>query len=346
MASRWSTARRPTPAAAVAAGAPPARLEAEFLRTCGERAAPRTGSESSPAGPTFSGTPTVIPNEAALDGLILGPDSVAWRATSDLRLYLGMLYPLLLQVAHPTVDAGVADHSDFEHRPWDRLLRTVDYVSLLVYGGPNAIEAGRRLRALHKRFRGTSANGSRYSALEPTAYAWVHATLIDTYVRTNARFGRALSRNERDHFYREYRDLGRLIGVRERDLPPTWAGFRVYFDATARDTLASTKSVERVLATVHDAGAPPMPISDLAWRAIRVPARRALFLGGVGLMDPWLRRRLHIRWTPIDDAQFLALGALSRALGPAMPASLKTIGPGHLRWRHAEIAAGPLGPGA
>jgi uncharacterized protein (DUF2236 family) len=288
----------------------------------------------------------IFPTEAEADGLLLGPDSVAWRATSDLRLYFGMLYPLVLQVAHPTIDAGVAEHSDFEHRPWDRLLRTVDYVSLLVYGGQSAIAAGRRLRTLHQRFRGTREDGARYSALEPTAYAWVHATLLDTYVRTNARFGRPLTQNEIDRFYREYRGLGRLIGVRKRDLPPTWPEFRTYFDETARRNLTRTGSVERVLATVHDVAAPPMPLSDLAWRAIRLPARRAMWLGGIGLMDPWLRRLLEIRWTPIDEAQFRALGVVSRGVGPLLPTSIKMIGPGHLRWRSAEIASGPLGPSA
>lgn len=286
----------------------------------------------------------LFPSDSDVGRLILGPDSVAWRATSDLRLYLGMLYPLLLQVAHPTVDAGVAEHSEFEQRPWDRLLRTVDYVSLLVYGGPEAIPAGRRLRSAHKRFRGTKPDGSRYSALEPSAYAWVHATLIDTYVRANARFGRPLTLSEIDRFYREYRGLGRLIGVRERDLPPTWRGFRRYFDATARETLTRTHSVERVLATIHDPGPPPMPVTARLWPVVKFPARRAVWLGGIGVMDPWLRRRLNIGWSPLDEAQFRALGVLSRAATPIMPADLKMIGPGHLRWRSAEIATGPLGP--
>jgi uncharacterized protein (DUF2236 family) len=54
----------------------------------------------------------IFPSEAELDQLVLGPESVAWRTTSDVRLNLAMLYPLLLQVAHPTVDAGVADFSE------------------------------------------------------------------------------------------------------------------------------------------------------------------------------------------------------------------------------------------
>src|SRR5437016_14489981 len=110
---------------------------------------------------------SLFPSDDELGQVLVGEDSVAWRYCSDARLYLVMLYPLLLQVAHPTVAAGVRDFSDFEQRPWDRLLRTLDYVNLLVYGGPQAVVAGRRLRDMHKRFRGLREDGQRYYALEP-----------------------------------------------------------------------------------------------------------------------------------------------------------------------------------
>jgi uncharacterized protein (DUF2236 family) len=288
----------------------------------------------------------VFPTDEELDGLILGPDSVAWRVTSDLRLNVAMLYPLLLQVAHPTVDAGVTDYSDFEHRPWDRLLRTMDYVSLLVYGGREAIAAGRRLRDLHKGFKGTKADGTRYSALEPAAYAWVHATLIAPYIHASAHFGSPMNDEDRRRFYSEYRGLGRLIGVRERDLPETWPAFCAYFRRTARATLEPTPSLHRVLSTVHRVGAPPTPITGRLWPVIRLPARRVVWLGSVGLLEPAVRRRLDIGWNPLDEAQFRALGAITKGLGPLMPASLKMTGPGHLRWRSAEIESGPLGHAA
>src|SRR5205085_4247200 len=110
-------------------------------------------------------------SEAESERLLVGPDSVAWRFGSDARLYFVMLNPLLLQVAHPTVGAGVRDYSDFERRPWERLMRTLDYVTLLVYGGRDAIAAGRRLRAIHEAFQGIREDGQRYWALEPQAYA-------------------------------------------------------------------------------------------------------------------------------------------------------------------------------
>jgi uncharacterized protein (DUF2236 family) len=286
-----------------------------------------------------------FPTEAESAGLIVGPESVAWRIGSDARLYFVMLYPLLLQVAHPTVGAGVRDYSDFEQRPWDRLLRTLDYVSLLVYGGDEAIPAGRRLRALHGAFRGVRDDGTRYHALEPEAYAWVHATLLDSYVAGHGHFGLSLREAEVEQFYREYRGLGRLIGVREHDLPPDWAGFRAYFENMVASQLVRTSAVDRVLKAVHEPAAPPVRLPQALWRTIRVPPRRALWLGGVGLLGAELRARLGIRWGRRDEVEFRALGAASRAATPVMPKALRITGPAQLRWRRDAIARGPLGDG-
>ncbi len=285
---------------------------------------------------------TLFPSDDEVQGLLLGPESVSWRFGSDVRMYAVMLYPLLLQVAHPTVGAGVRDYSDFERRPWDRLLRTLDYVNLLVYGGADAVAAGRRLRELHKGFRGTHDDGKPYYALEPDAYAWVHATLLETYVAGHAHFGRPMRKHEITRFYDEYRGLGRLIGVREGDLPPTWPQFRAYFAETVRTRLERTASVDRVLGTVMHA-TPPLPVPQGVWRAARLPASRVLWLGGLGMMDPGLRKRLGVRWTALDESAFRALGAMSRGLEPVLPQRLKVMGPAHLRWRQQEIATGPLG---
>jgi uncharacterized protein (DUF2236 family) len=286
---------------------------------------------------------SLFPTEAESEQLIVGPESVAWRIGSDARLYFVMLYPLLLQVAHPTVAAGVQDYSDFEQRPWERLLRTLDYVCLLVYGGREAIAAGRRLRALHGRFRGVKPDGTPYHALEPDAYAWVHATLLEAFIAGHAHFGLALTPDQVERFYREYRALGRLIGVRDGDLPPDYAGFRGYFERTAQTELVRTDAVDRVLRAVAAAAPPPVRIPHAVWRAIRIPPRRALWLGGVGLLGPELRARLEIAWGRRAAAEFKALGAVTRAATPVMPRALRITGPAQLRWRHAAIARGPLG---
>jgi uncharacterized protein (DUF2236 family) len=286
---------------------------------------------------------SLFPTGPEVDQLLTGPDSVAWRFGSDARLYLVMLYPLLLQVAHPTVGAGVRDYSDFESRPWDRLLRSLDWVNLLVYGGQNSAAAGRRLRELHKEFRGTREDGKRYYALEPEAYAWVHATLLESYVAGHARFGRPMSADQRERFYAEYRGLGRLVGVRDGDLPEDWAGFRVYFDRMMREELVRTESVDRVLRAVRGGAQPPISLPDPVWRAVTFPAQRAMWLGGLGLMPPYLRERLGVNWSRSDDTAFRSLGRISRGLTPVLPQRLQIMGPDQLRLRRRAIARGPLG---
>lgn len=288
----------------------------------------------------------MFPSGGEVDEILVGPDSVTWQRASDGRLYLVMLHALLLQVAHPTVGAGVSDYSEFERDPWSRLLRTIDWVTLLAYGGADAVPAGRRLRDLHKRFTGVRADGKRYHALEPEAYAWVHATLIHTYVAGHAHFGTPMRGAELERFYREYRGLGRLAGVRERDLPETWTGFRSYFDRMVAEELVWTDAVGQVTRALDRVPPPPVPISQLLWRAIRIPASAAVRLGGVGLLTPELRARLRLRWTDFDEARFRALGAFTRSLDPVMPRRLRVMGPAQLKWRRSAIARGPLGPQA
>lgn len=289
----------------------------------------------------------VLPAHDEIGRLTVGPDSLTWQYGSDIRLFLSPLYPLLMQVAHPTVGAGVQDYSDFERRPWDRLLRTIDYLLVLQYGGVEAGPTGRRLRELHKRFRGTRPDGTRYSALEPGAYAWVHATLLDAYVTGHAHFGRPMRGEQVERFYREYLRLGRLIGVRERDLPPDWAGFRAYFDQVVEHELEHTAAVDRVLRSIREVERPEVPLlPELVWRALRLPARRVLYVCGVGLLPPVLKERFGIRWTSRDQAELRAIGVASRSLTPVLPRALKVTGPAQLRWRRRAIARGPLGPAA
>lgn len=285
----------------------------------------------------------LFPTDEEIEGLVVGPDSLTWQFGSDVRLFLTMLYPLLLQVAHPTVGAGVRDYSDFEQRPWNRLFGTLDYLLVLQYGGRDAAAMGRRLRELHKGFKGMKPDGERYYALEPGAYAWVHATLLDAYVIGHAHFGRPMTPTQIERFYREYVGLGRLVGVRDGDLPGDWQGFRSYFDRTVERELERTESVDRVLRAVRQPTVPALP--ELLSRAIRLPASRVLYVCSVGLVPETLRERLGIRWQPRDEREFRMIGAATRRLTPVMPRRLLVSGPAQLRWRRQAIARGPLGAG-
>ena len=278
----------------------------------------------------------IFPTDDEIPDLLVGPESVTWQITSDVRLYSVMLYALLLQVAHPVVGAGVRDYSDFDRRPWNRLLRTIDYVTVLVYGGSDAVAMGRRLRGLHKGFQGVREDGKPYYALEPEAYAWVHATLLQSYVGGHAHFGRPLTPERRDKFYGEYKGLGRLIGVRERDLPASWGEFERYFNEMCEHQLVRTESalIRWCSPRSADSVPPPLPVMpEPLWRGLAIPARRGLWLGGVGLLTPELRERFGLVWTSADERQFQTLGRATRALTPVFPRQsvCGSYGPAQLR---------------
>ena len=285
----------------------------------------------------------LFPTEEEVDGLIVGPESLTWQFGSDLRLFLTMLYPVLLQVAHPTVAAGVRDYSDYEKRPWNRLFRTLDYLLVLQYGGRDAVAMGRRLRDIHKGFKGVKAEGQPYYALEPSAYAWVHATLLDAYVTGHAYCGRPMNRAQVECLYEEYRGLGRFVGVREGELPADWDGFRAYFDFVVATQLEHTESVDRVLRSINKVAIPRLP--NPLVRALLLPARRLVYVPGVGLLPKALRDRCELRWTRRDEHEFRAIGAVVRRMTPVMPKRMLISGPTQVRWRRRAIARGPLGPG-
>jgi uncharacterized protein (DUF2236 family) len=286
----------------------------------------------------------VLPPLEAAVTLVPPPGSITWRRAGDARLMVGAGYALLLQVSHPVVGAGVSDHSNFREDPWGRLVRTLDYTNVMVYGEPEeAVRMGRRVREMHKRIKGVDRHGRRYHALEPEAYAWVHATLADAIVAGHARFGRPMSRAETEDFYVEWRGLGRLLGVRERDLPADWAGFRAYFDDMVANRLEHTDSVRDVLDALTSPSRPPVrALPDGAWRAARLPTARLGALATIGLLPRILRARFGLRWTRAQELELRALGAASRSATPLMPAGLRRMGPAWLARRREAIVRGGM----
>ena len=288
------------------------------------------------------GVEPVFPDPDEIPALVVKPGSVVWRYAGDARLIATGAYAILLQVSHPTVGAGVSEHSRFKTDPWGRLLRTLDYSYAMTYGGPAvAARTGRRIRQMHKRIEGVRPDGERYHALEPEVFAWVHATLAHSVVRGHELLGRPMSAEEIDEFYVDWRRAGRLIGIRERDLPSSWADFSHYFEWMVEERLERTAAVEEVLESLASPARPPLDfLPQAVWRAARLPAMRQTNLVTAGLLPPQLRERFGIRWTFAKEAELRVLAAASRAVTPLLPGTLRNVGPSYLRWRHRAITGG------
>jgi uncharacterized protein (DUF2236 family) len=271
--------------------------------------------------------------------------TIVQRRATDVRIFGAAGYALLLQVGHPTVAAGVRDHSNYTVDPWGRFFGTADFVNLLVYGSPDqTARATANLRDMHRRIRGTDVDGTRYAALEPTAYAWVHATLAEAIVRGHHVFGREFTVTEKQQFWDEWLRLGALLGVRDGDLPAAWNDFQAYKNEMVETVLVRNDVVD----AVQDKAASATGGSPFPWLPARVwgVAGRPLGVFGAflarGTMGPALREKFEIPWSPRQQATFGRIAAASRASTPLLVPPLRHAGPLALKIRKREIAKGPF----
>ena len=208
---------------------------------------------------------------------LYGPDSEAWALNREAMLLLGAgPRALLLQLAHPLVAAGVADHSDFRADPWRRLQGTLRSYLTIVYGTATAARAEiRRLNELHR-----SITGPGYRARDPELSLWVHATLVDSTIVVADRWLEPLGRERRRRYYVETIPIGRAFGIPAHLLPPDLDEFEAYVEgAIEPDGPVHPGAVARELAdaVLHPplgpvipplAGIPPRLYAWTLWPAL------------------------------------------------------------------------------
>jgi uncharacterized protein (DUF2236 family) len=225
--------------------------------------------------------------------------SVIRRVTTEPALLLGAGRALLLQLAHPSVAQGVADHSDFQHQPFKRLVGTLEATYAVVQGSQELADAvGRRIRALHG-----GVTGPGYRANDPELLLWVHATLLDTVLDRYTRLVGPLPRRDEDALYDEMATVAEVFGCPRRAQPDDIEEFREYVGTMVRTLVVSDTG--RSLAA--DIVAPALP------GRLHVPLAPALSvhrLLAVGTLPPPLREQFGFPW---DRARASRLAAMERA---------------------------------
>ncbi len=274
----------------------------------------------------FRGFPRPLPPGRPGDPGLFGPGSVAWRVNGEGVLLLGGPRALLMQIAHPSVAAGVADHSGFPAEPYTRLWRTMDAMLRVSFGDSRqSREAADRVSAVHERVTGRRGDGRPYRALDPDLLLWVHATLVDTGLVTYRRFFRALPPEDEERYVREMSRLAVAMHVPADALPENLAAFRAYVD----ETVERLRVGDRARRLAPSILRPPLPL------ALR-PAGAIQELVTVGLLPPHLRRQYGLRWTPTRERALAASSAAARAVVPLLPPVLR-------RWPHARAAERRVG---
>ena len=253
-------------------------------------------------------TSTRAPNHSRTHAERLGsgdgyfaPESVIRRVgNTPVTPFLGGGTAVLLQVAHPLVAAGIADHSDYRHDLWRRLGRTLRALYLITFGTKAEAErAGASAQAVHSYVRGRTRTrlgrfprGTSYSAEDPELMLWVHATLVEASLSAYQRFERPLSRDEQERYYQEMAVVAQLFGTPLSVLPRTLTDFRDYFAAQlASDTITITPPAKEIAEVILRA---PLP----APMRVLSPAHR---LATVAQLPTRLRREYELGWTPLHS---------------------------------------------
>ncbi len=178
--------------------------------------------------------------------------TVSQRVNAERLALLGWGRAVLMQLAHPLVAAGVAEHSTFRGGPAanvKRLHSTIRAMLDLSFGSPEDVRrAVGHINAIHDRVHGTLREaagrfsaGTPYSASDPDLLIWVDATVRDSMLLAYELFVTPLSPADRDRFWAEGEDIMTALRVPSGARIQSPDQFRRYFgELEANGSLAVT----------------------------------------------------------------------------------------------------------
>jgi uncharacterized protein (DUF2236 family) len=223
----------------------------------------------------------------------------------------------MLELAHPLVAAGVANHSNFRRDSLGRLYRTVFMMVDATFGNTEAARrAVGRVHHCHRSVEGVLPVGvgpfaakTCYRANDPSLKMWVLATLIDSILLVHDLFVRPLTLAEKEAYYRDSQLLGRLLGISAQIMPPSYLDFTAYVEAMlASDTLTVGDTAREVAEAIF---APPLG-----------PIIRTASFVGLGLLPPRLRADFNFPWDEGREKRLHWLARQSRRWRAALPTAL------------------------
>ena len=245
-----------------------------------------------------------------------GPGSITWRVNREMAVVAGWGRAILLQLAHPSVAAGVHHHSSFRgslRASFKRLHSTVGAMLSIAFGDTEQmIGAAAGINAIHDRVSGPVEEGGRgtYSAHDPGLQRWVHATLLDSIPLTYELLIGPITARQRDRYCAEGAIMEPLLGMPEGSLPRDAAQLRRYMDEMYDGGSLKVTDTSRALAR---AVLYP-PRWWMAW-----PAFRFMQLLTIGSLPPAIREAYGFAWGARDQRAFSRWMFVMRTLLRLLP---------------------------
>ncbi len=251
--------------------------------------------------------------------------TVTWTVNREVIVIIGWGRAIFLQLAHPLVATGVADHSSFRGSlltSFKRLASTVDAMLSLTFGSDDqAIAAAAGINTIHDRVfgrlresSGALEAGQPYSAHDPELLRWVHATLLESIPLTYQYLVGPLTADDRDRYCVEAAILEPLLDIPEGLLPRSTADLDAYIREMFESRRISVSATSRALADAI--------LFPKGWR-LMWPVFRPLQLMTIGLLPPAIREGYGFTWTARDARALARWTAALRRLHRATPRFLR-----------------------
>jgi uncharacterized protein (DUF2236 family) len=229
--------------------------------------------------------PSTHRNDFALplhEEALVPANSISWRILKNpVALFVGGTAAVILELAEPSVRAGVWEHSSFRSNPLTRMRRTGLAAMISVYGARSIAEPMiSRVVQMHASVQGTTPAGVPYRANDQRLLTWVHATAAFGFAEAYHRYVQSLSPRHFDEFYSEGGPVSRLYGVTEA--PRSSLEMKALF-ATMRPQLEPSPIIFEFLKIMRETKTFP---NSLRWM------QPILLRAAVDLIPEWLRERI------------------------------------------------------
>jgi uncharacterized protein (DUF2236 family) len=249
-----------------------------------------------------------------------GPRSISWKLNREIVSVAAWGRAVLLQLAHPSVAAGVHDHSSFRGSllsSFRRTRSTVGAMLSLTFGDTEQmISAAAGINTIHDRVNGRVRDGvsQPYSAHDSDLQRWVHATLVESIPLTHELLFGPLTTAEKDQYCREAAIMEPLLGMPSGWLPRSTNRLDAYMEQMLLEgglvVTPTSRAIARALLYP--------PHWYLAW-----PVYRPMQLLAIGLLPPAIRQAYGFQWRAREQRAFRRWTALLRLLLRLLPPALR-----------------------
>src|SRR5258708_21109690 len=234
-----------------------------------------------------------------------------------LLILFGGQRALLMQLAHPLVAQGVLDYSSVRKNPFKRLNRTLQLTQSFIFGtNEEVVQAAEKINRVHKAVKGNLPHtvgahhaGTSYHALYPELLTWVWATLADTAVLVYETFIGALTDEEKESYYQEYKKLLPPLGGKIETTPATFKDMATYLGNKYKSKKimvgeeVKKEIVPYLLIQKHKRL--KLPLLPLALPLVKIT---------IGLLPVELRKQYGLPWSKVDQKLFDTFAGSSRKL--------------------------------